>query len=783
MAANAGSITYDVEVNTADILKAEAVIDKSIRGIVDDFNKADKEVRDFEKSQESLGRTINSVGQIFDKNGRVIADASNQYRKLSLEANKFHASALKQSKISSSVSTGIAGIGRNAGQAGIQLQQFIGQIQGGQSAALAFSQQSADLGFVLGFPLAGAISGIVASLAGMLIPSLLDGKSASDKLTEALEALKNITTETDEGVLVLSDSIEKLAKKSESAAKVELALGIVKAKEAVAEAKKEVNEATKSWEGFFGIISTTDAAVAGLKSLDDAAKRTGETQIDLLKRLGDSYEGSLIGIAALSSATKDIGEEFGITQTQALGLVKVIGDFKDEKSPESIERLAVAVSTLAINTEKPNKKLIELAKRINSASISASNAQEVISLLESALGDLGTALETSSESSDKKAKSVNNLVKALEIEAETLGFTDRALALHTAFLEGATQADYDAINAAFDKIEVHKAETEAIKAKAAAQRKADAESKTLSGQVQGVAGGLLTPTEQLQAQLMERQTILQAAHEQELIAEQEFLELKRRANEQYVEGLKAIDEQALGNQKNQLDKLGVSWDAFGAQAAGAMTGVITGATDADDALRSMAMTILNQLVGALITMGIQSVIGQTTAAATGAATAAALSTAYAPAAAMASLASFGANAAPAAAGIASTVALSQGLALSGGRQFGGGVNANSAYRVGEAGPEIFQTQSGKNIMLPGENGKVLSNSDSMDAMGGGDVSVIVENYGAPASATITQDFSEGQRKVIVKMIGQETSRQISENTGPIAKSLKSSTSTTMKANR
>ena len=53
-----------------------------------------------------------------------------------------------------------------AAQAGIQFQQFFGQIQGGQGFLLALSQQSADLGFVLGAPLAGAVAGLTASLAG-----------------------------------------------------------------------------------------------------------------------------------------------------------------------------------------------------------------------------------------------------------------------------------------------------------------------------------------------------------------------------------------------------------------------------------------------------------------------------------------------------------------------------------------------------------------------------------------------------------------------------------------
>ena len=55
-------------------------------------------------------------------------------------------------KTNTKVNKSVSGIGRSAGMAGIQLQQFVGQVQGGQSAMLALSQQSADLGFVHGAP-------------------------------------------------------------------------------------------------------------------------------------------------------------------------------------------------------------------------------------------------------------------------------------------------------------------------------------------------------------------------------------------------------------------------------------------------------------------------------------------------------------------------------------------------------------------------------------------------------------------------------------------------------
>lgn len=56
------------------------------------------------------------------------------------------------------------------------------------------------------------------------------------------------------------------------------------------------------------------------------------------------------------------------------------------------------------------------------------------------------------------------------------------------------------------------------------------------------------------------------------------------------------------------------------------------------------------------------------------------------------------------------------MSYGGGREHGGPVSANSMYRVGEGGkPEIYQASNGSQYMIPGDNGRVISNRD----MGGG----------------------------------------------------------------
>lgn len=83
--------------------------------------------------------------------------------------------------------TAVSGVGRSAGQAGIQIQQMVGQIQGGQSAFVALSQQGADLGIVLGAPLVGVIVSLGAVIAGALVNSL---SGATDKFKELSKEIR-----------------------------------------------------------------------------------------------------------------------------------------------------------------------------------------------------------------------------------------------------------------------------------------------------------------------------------------------------------------------------------------------------------------------------------------------------------------------------------------------------------------------------------------------------------------------------------------------------------------
>lgn len=96
-------------------------------------------------------------------------------------------------------------MGRSAGQAGIQVQQLVGQIQGGTNPMLALSQQAADLGFVLGAPLLGAVAGLAASFAMVLLPALFEAGDSIEDVRKMMEDLNETTTELTESQRALRD--------------------------------------------------------------------------------------------------------------------------------------------------------------------------------------------------------------------------------------------------------------------------------------------------------------------------------------------------------------------------------------------------------------------------------------------------------------------------------------------------------------------------------------------------------------------------------------------------
>lgn len=225
-----------------------------------------------------------------------------------------------------------------------------------------------------------------------------------------------------------------------------------------------------------------------------------------------------------------------------------------------------------------------------------------------------------------------------------------------------------------------------------------------------------------------------------------------------------------------------AFDAFGQTASNALTGVLTGSMSVSEALQSIGSNVLNAVINSFVQMGVEwlkSVImgqaGMAAASAATAAQAAGIAAAMAPAAAMTSLATAGANAIPAQAGIVSTVGVAKAMSVAGALKNGGPAQAGSMYQVGENNlPEIFQASNGNQYMIPGDNGKVISNKDLTGGSSGGGLIINNNVYNSSSGATATTSARDnGDGSVTIETIvadidnggavGQAISRNYSTN--------------------
>lgn len=272
---------------------------------------------------------------------------------------------------------------------------------------------------------------------------------------------------------------------------------------------------------------------------------------------------------------------------------------------------------------------------------------------------------------------------------------------------------------------------------------------------QEAAGGV-DPVQQLANQHTQQLALIQQYEQQGVITHQNALMLRASADKEYEQARIAAQWEIWRNQSMANEAAAASFDALAGNASNALTGIITGSMSAEEAMRSIGNTVLNSLINAFVQMGVEwaksAIMGATTQQAAIAATttaqvagigiqtaasttaAAASTAAWTPAAIMSSIASFGG------AVLVGLGAMAGIMALSGKRKNGGPVSAGGMYQVGEGGmPEIYRASTGKQYMIPGDNGKVISNKELQGGGGGAPVLNIYNYSSASVDAQATQN--------------------------------------------
>lgn len=256
-------------------------------------------------------------------------------------------------------------------QSGYQIQDFIVQVQGGQSALVALSQQGSQLLGVFGT--GGAVAGALLTLGTVIVGSLIagmDNASVSTKaLTDSQKRLADIFQITANGVVVLSDKFAKLAETSENAARAQLTIALIDAQNIIKSSVQSVNDLGDA-------LGTWKAPLSAAISQLDALKARGSDVNSILKELGGTYEGNIIGLNQLNQVVGEISTAFGISANDAVKLVQALADVRHNANPDTIAALRDVTVDLSQKYGYANKSLSEFTGKVGEYSLKADQAAE-----------------------------------------------------------------------------------------------------------------------------------------------------------------------------------------------------------------------------------------------------------------------------------------------------------------------------------------------------------------------------------------------------------------------
>lgn len=359
------------------------------------------------------------------------------------------------------------------------------------------------------------------------------------------------------------------------------------------------------------------------------------------------------------------------------------------------------------------------------------------------------------------AKGVTEALNAIPEQAENKSYAESMQNLKAALNAG--KIDLQDYNAATEQMEQ---QHQANLAKIRSQQVVNPTQQAL---------GEVDPVQQLANQHAQELALIQQFEQQGVLAHENALALKNAADRQYEQQRIAAQWEILSQQSLGYNMLTSAVDAFSGNASNAITGLLTGTMSAQEAMKSLGNTILNSVINSIVQVGVEMlknfIIGQTIGAAStanGLLQASLLTNAWTPAAYAASVATGGAAAKVGAVAYGSGLATSMALStVSGARYNGGPVSAGGLYQVGEKGkPEIYQASTGKQYMIPGDNGKVISNKD----MNGGQVQVNIQFYDQTSGGQHSFQAQASQEGSVVTVEGFLT--DVDRN-GPMSSAIQS----------
>lgn len=847
--------------NVSGIARAMEEARSGTGGANSEFNRAESII-------EALGNQLAILDEAQENGARSAAVLAAQLRAGSKatdeEKQKIGELTGRLYDMKTSVDAGSKGHGNwktSMQQAGYQVQDFIVQVQGGQSALVAFAQQGSQLAgaFGPGGAVVGAVLALSTVVAGALITSLNGGKTAMDALKDAAEAMDKVITISQNGVAALSDKYAMLAKTNAEAATILRNQAIIEYNSAVSKIPKAIGDAAASVIDFGDkALSAFSGGYASIKGFSDRLASLNITTDDYTEAMKQAYGAGQAFQATASSIGNTVGSvasKFAISEQAAFKLVKQMDEVQRTKSTEALQRLVIELQNTKSSSDSGTNAIIEFLKpltelvgaagmaKVNLAGMNlemdnlTAGQKNLIKQTERNLAlsklqgeerarlqaqyaaeDAGfakddphakrmeddaaatyrnTQAQKTLQSEQKKgasqsesiAQKLANLKQQAELAAGSTQQLSREQAILTAqqsLGSAATQNDLELAGryaaAKWDTANALKAQTAAEKllpearenasykqdvadlntaltAKKISQEQYNETAERLEATHQDnlakiraqqavtpqqEAAGGVDPVQQLANQHTQQLALIQQYEQQGVLTHQNALALRAAADTEYEQARIAAQWEIYRNQSAGNELLATSLEGLQSGATNALTGLINGTQSLQEAMANVGSTIINSVISSLVEMGMQwvknQVMGQAAAAASLASTmaqATAAASAWAPAAMSASIATYGSAAAVGQSAYAASILSAKGLAVAGAREHGGPVSASSMYRVGEGGkPEIFKASNGSQYMIPGDNGRVISNRDMGGGGGAFNYSPVIQVNGDPTEQTL-----------------------------------------------
>ena len=718
MSGNLGSIYYEVDARTGKLLAAQQQADEAFDRIERGARKADSGVK---KLNTQMAKT----------------------------------SAAVKSNLSPAI--------RNASY---QIADLATQLQMGGNALMAFAVQGSQL--LAGFGTMGAVAGAVLAIAGAMGGSLAQGADSAagsvEYLDKAITKLNEVIAVNEQGVTVMSDSYSNLSKVNAGVAKQMRNMAEIQAIAALRDLKEQASQAQGEMSSFWRSLQGGKAdAQAAAQALDDLGITTNDYK-EAIAILNANQPTTQAQMATLAKSVMYIGEEYNLTNQQAYEFIRALNKAATTRTPEAMQELSGFMQVLLQDTENGNEAFRELAIKFVDAQTKGAMLEDQLNRLKGAISDAAT------EARNANFTTMLNTVAArlatieqgweagVRMQMKAQGYTeeqiDEYVNMETAYrdakaaLDEKNKADREAI--ALSKRQAAEAARKAKQEEAEAQRKAKqlAAQKEQEGRftqqvmteyqttVDPATGQALNPAAQVEMQEQQKKAALDKYRQLGVLNEQQYQNtltaIQKTASMRRQQIIKDEADTLFNNQQQLIGTFG---DFFGE-----LSGVIADGAGEQNAAYQALFAVQKGFVLASAALSLQKALAEANA--------------------LPFPANLPAYAQAMSAGTQIISAI-RGIAFGGGRYNGGAVGAGNLYRVGEHGkPEIFKANNGSQYMIPGDNGRVISNRD---IGGGGGVTI-----NSPITINTTNGFSdEDSRRLeeVMKRVAMGVCRQESTRPG------------------